>query len=523
MEQYSKIKNIGKGNMGQCIQVRRNDDGQILVMKLIDLSKMNKKERTASLNEAKVLSFLKHPNIIRYADSFLSRKTEHLCIVMEFAEGGDLANKIKLQRGRPFLEEVILDWFIQICLGLQACHKKKILHRDVKTQNIFLAADGVIKVGDFGISRILQNTMDNAHTFVGTPYYLSPELVQERPYNMSSDIWALGVVLYELMSLRHPFNATDMKGLMSRILRAIFDPPPPFYCEELRAIVPMLLQKDPARRPKVGDILELPIVQRRLRTLVDGSAHSSLPASYFNSLIQMGVIEDPNAPSDEDSSYTDPDSGPQSQGSSSVDHSHFAPPPEPSAWIPPRLRDIRLQEQRAAARNAAPEPNPPPKGLPGHLPPLGGRFLPRDEQKSVSPVAVLLPVVPVARPSITTPSAPLLPPISKHAAPAALAEVRPSPGCPSDPGPRDPFMPPSAPPRRNLLANDAVVVPRQTPPTVSAGGSDLSSAQSRFSHYAQYAEARRQAEINRQRANSKYGNIVSHIPLGVAQHDRGWR
>eukprot|EP00667_Euglena_gracilis_P006781 EG_transcript_6852 len=523
MEQYSKIKNIGKGNMGQCIQVRRNEDGQILVMKLIDLSKMNKRERTASLNEAKVLSYLKHPNVIRYADSFLSRKTEHLCIVMEYAEGGDLSNRIKLQRGRPFPEEAVLDWFLQICLGLQACHKKKILHRDIKTQNIFLAADGVIKVGDFGISRILQNTMDNAHTFVGTPYYLSPELVQERPYNTASDIWALGVVLYELMSLRHPFNATDMKGLMSRILRAIFDPPPPYYTEELRAVVPMLLQKDPAKRPKVAEILELPIIQRRLRALVDGSARSTLPASYFDILIEMGIIEDPNAPlsDEEESSYSDLDSEPQSRSSSSAGHGNpFPPPAEPSPWIPPRLRDLRLQEQRAAARAAAPEPSPLPKG---NLPPLGGRFLPRDDRKSVSPVAGRLPVVAGVRPSGTPPSALPLPPIAKVVAPAVLADVRPSPGCPPYAGPREPAMPPSAPPRRNLLANDAVALPRQTPPTVSAGGSDLSSAQSRFSHYAQYAEARRQAEINRQRANSKYGNIVSHMPLGVAQHDRGWR
>jgi len=314
MEQYSKIKNIGKGNMGQCIQVRRNEDGKVLVMKLIDLSKMNKRERTSSLNEAKVLSSLTHPNVIRYVDSFLSRKTEHLCIVMEFAEGGDLANRIKLQYGRPFTETVIVDWMLQICLGLQACHKKKILHRDIKTQNIFLSSDGVIKVGDFGISRVLQNTLDNAHTFVGTPYYLSPELIQEKPYNTPSDMWALGVVLYELMALRHPFNAQDMKGLMSRILRVSYDPPPAHYSTELRAIIPMLLCKEPTQRPRVTDLLQLPLLRLRLAALAEGGAPSSLPPAYFQALMQLGIVDDPAAShSDGSGALSEADSGPRSQ------------------------------------------------------------------------------------------------------------------------------------------------------------------------------------------------------------------
>ena len=130
----------------------------------------------------------------------------------------------------PWLVQV-LDWFLQICLAVKYCHSKRLLHRDIKTQNIFLTSTGVVKLGDFGISRILQNTFDCAHTFVGTPYYLSPELVQEKPYNTQSDVWAMGVVLYELLAHRHPFNAKDMKGLMYKILRVIYDPPPTTFSQ----------------------------------------------------------------------------------------------------------------------------------------------------------------------------------------------------------------------------------------------------------------------------------------------------
>eukprot|EP01064_Diplonema_japonicum_P032832 TRINITY_DN6293_c4_g1_i1.p1 TRINITY_DN6293_c4_g1~~TRINITY_DN6293_c4_g1_i1.p1 ORF type:complete len:247 (+),score=61.58 TRINITY_DN6293_c4_g1_i1:90-743(+) len=217
MEKYTRIKHIGKGNMGACFLMRNNDDGKHYVMKQIDLANLSKRERRQALNEARVLSSLKHPNIINYVDSFLARRTDHLCIVMEYADAGDIAGRLKSCRGH-LRENVILDWLIQICLAVNAVHQKHILHRDVKTQNIFITSQGVIKIGDFGIARELNNTFDQAHTFVGTPYYLSPELVQEKPYDTRSDIWALGVVLYEMMALKHPFNANDMKSLMTKIV-----------------------------------------------------------------------------------------------------------------------------------------------------------------------------------------------------------------------------------------------------------------------------------------------------------------
>ena len=104
-------------------------------------------------------------------------------------------------------EKQIWRFFIEMCLGIQYLHANRILHRDIKTINMFLAKNDTIKIGDLGVARELNQSANMAHTVVGTPYYLSPELCEEKPYNNKSDIWSLGCVLYELCTLRHPFEA----------------------------------------------------------------------------------------------------------------------------------------------------------------------------------------------------------------------------------------------------------------------------------------------------------------------------
>ena len=128
-----------------------------------------------------------------------------LCIVMDYADGGDLQSKIKQQRGRLFQEREIIDIFVQIALALKHVHDRKVLHRDLKGQNIFLTRTGMIKLGDFGIARVLKHTVEKARTMVGTPYYLSPEMCEQKPYNQKTDIWAMGCLIYELCTGKHPF------------------------------------------------------------------------------------------------------------------------------------------------------------------------------------------------------------------------------------------------------------------------------------------------------------------------------
>ena len=139
---------------------------------------MSEEDKRATLKEAKILEVLNHPNIIRFKEVYKT-KAGQLCIVMDYADGGDLDGKIKEQKKlkKKLTEVEILLIFTQVCLAMKHVHDRKIIHRDIKTQNIFLTKAGIVKVGDFGVARVMSNTKELAATVIGTPYYLSPEIV----------------------------------------------------------------------------------------------------------------------------------------------------------------------------------------------------------------------------------------------------------------------------------------------------------------------------------------------------------
>eukprot|EP00668_Euglena_longa_P001627 GGOE01001921.1.p1 GENE.GGOE01001921.1~~GGOE01001921.1.p1 ORF type:complete len:887 (+),score=274.16 GGOE01001921.1:122-2782(+) len=267
MEKYGfeKIKVIGKGAFGSAILVRNSADGKKYVAKEVNLFRMKREEREEAKNEIKVLSKLNHPNIVRYLIHF--EENSMLYIVMEYADGGDLDSRIKSQRGQPFREDAIMHYFVQVCMALKHLHDRKTLHRDLKGQNIFLTSTNVVKLGDFGISTILMNTNAQARTMCGTPYYFSPELCQNRPYNNKSDIWSLGCILYELATLKHAFEGQNMKGLLQKIVRGNYPAVSPSYSADLRTLIDSMLQRDPNDRPSVNAILRLPFVQARIQQI----------------------------------------------------------------------------------------------------------------------------------------------------------------------------------------------------------------------------------------------------------------
>ena len=207
---YIPIKLLGEGSFGKAYLVENTHDGNLAVIKTIDIENMSETERKEAYFEAKILQKLDHQNIIKFKDVFFSKKPKFtLHIVMDYADGGDLQKRIKSQKLKPFPENQILDWFTQICLAIKHIHDRKILHRDIKSQNIFLTKHGLAKLGDFGISRCLNFTLDKVSTVVGTPYYLSPEIVQNKPYSFKSDIWSLGVILYEMCASNGIFKASN--------------------------------------------------------------------------------------------------------------------------------------------------------------------------------------------------------------------------------------------------------------------------------------------------------------------------
>ena len=183
---------------------------------------------------------------------------------MDFADGifkfildGDLKNKLDSRNGRFLQENTVLDIFTQICLSLKHIHDRKILHRDIKSPNILLSSNGLVKLSDFGVAKCLSFTIEKAKTFTGTPYYLSPEIVQNIPYSFKSDIWSLGVLLYEMCCLKLPFIAKSIPLLTLKIINGQYEPIPDIYSIELKSLVNMLLTVDNQKRPTINEILSM--------------------------------------------------------------------------------------------------------------------------------------------------------------------------------------------------------------------------------------------------------------------------
>ena len=144
--------------------------------------------------------------------------------------------------------------------GLKSLHDRKILHRDLKAANVFITADGLYKLGDLNVSKVLKKDM--AQTQTGTPYYASPEVWKDRPYGAKSDMWSLGCVLYEMAALRPPFMAHDLQGLYKKVCTGVFERIPMAYSSDLANVIASLLKVDPDRRPDTDQLLASPVVRK---------------------------------------------------------------------------------------------------------------------------------------------------------------------------------------------------------------------------------------------------------------------
>ncbi|KAM5187784.1 serine/threonine-protein kinase Nek4 isoform 1-T1 [Callospermophilus lateralis] len=267
---YCYVRVVGKGSYGEVTLVKHRRDGRQYVIKKLNLRNASSRERRAAEQEAQLLSQLKHPNIVTYKESW-EGGDGLLYIVMGFCEGGDLYRKLKEQKGQLLPESQVVEWFVQIAMALQYLHEKHILHRDLKTQNVFLTRTNIIKVGDLGIARVLENHCDMASTLIGTPYYMSPELFSNRPYNYKSDVWALGCCVYEMATLKHAFNAKDMNSLVYRIIEGKLPPMPRVYSPELAELIRTMLSKRPEERPSVRSILRQPYIKRQISVFLEAT------------------------------------------------------------------------------------------------------------------------------------------------------------------------------------------------------------------------------------------------------------
>ncbi|NXF18546.1 NEK3 kinase, partial [Rhodinocichla rosea] len=252
MEGYNMLKVLGEGSFGRALLVHHRISDQKYVMKEIRLP-MSSSGVENSRKEAVLLAKMKHPNIVAFKESF--EADGHLYIVMEFCDDGDLMQKIKHQGGNLFPEDTILHWFVQMCLAVKHIHDKRVLHRDIKSKNVFLTQSGKVKLGDFGSARLLAHPVSYACTYVGTPYYVPPEIWGSLPYNNKSDIWSLGCILYELCTLKHPFQAKSWKHLILKICKGSYDPLPSQYSYELHYLIKQMFKRNPQNRPSASTIL----------------------------------------------------------------------------------------------------------------------------------------------------------------------------------------------------------------------------------------------------------------------------
>uniref|UniRef100_A0A915D7U9 non-specific serine/threonine protein kinase n=1 Tax=Ditylenchus dipsaci TaxID=166011 RepID=A0A915D7U9_9BILA len=287
IKNYRKLRVIGRGAHGLCSLYQKKSDAlnKKVVIKSISLECRNETEKKAILYEAHLLNQLRHPNIIRLCSSFV--ELEQLHIVMEFVDGGTMDSMIRERNGNKMGQDLILYYFTQIILALNYIHNKNILHRDLKTQNIFLNRKRtIVKVGDFGISKEL-SSKNVASTGIFNDgdidvrhwhsQLLIPEICEGRAYDIKSDIWSMGCVLYELVELKKAYDGDSFPSIVLRITRGKHGPISAEVSSQMKQLILHMLELDERQRPNTKDLL----------------THSLIIQKWYEIHVNLGRIEPP--------------------------------------------------------------------------------------------------------------------------------------------------------------------------------------------------------------------------------------
>uniref|UniRef100_A0A3Q1BZH4 non-specific serine/threonine protein kinase n=1 Tax=Amphiprion ocellaris TaxID=80972 RepID=A0A3Q1BZH4_AMPOC len=261
------LKSLGRGSFGSVYlvqDVKATDGEELKVLKQIPLGDLRPDETVRATQEAQLLSQLHHPAILSFHHSFLER--DAFCIITEYCQDRDLDCKLQEMKraGRSLPENQVIDWLIQLLLGLHYMHDRRILHRDLKAKNVFLKRN-LVKIGDFGVSCLLMGSCDLATTFTGTPFYMSPEVLNHQGYDSKSDIWALGCLLYEMCCLTHAFQGPNFLSVLMRIVEGETPTLPSTYSPDLNSVMQRMLQKQPSCRPTAAEILRSRFMEENMQ------------------------------------------------------------------------------------------------------------------------------------------------------------------------------------------------------------------------------------------------------------------
>ncbi|OHS98510.1 AGC family protein kinase [Tritrichomonas foetus] len=289
MNNYHLLDQIGEGSFGRVYKARRKFTGRIVAIKMINKLGQSKDDILSFRREIDILKKVDHPNIMRHIEIF--ETNTDFCLVSELARG-DLFQIINDNATLP--EEVLKSVAAQLVSALTNLHQHRIIHRDMKPQNVLICANGALKVCDFGFARALSCTTLVLTSIKGTPLYMAPELVQEQPYDEKVDIWSLGVILYELYYGKPPFFTNSIYKLIQMIVNEKITWPGKIS-DQFKDFLLQMLQKDPQRRSSCANLLTHPFISKVPLTPFDDSDYR-MKKQQFDEAIEESLSDTASLP-----------------------------------------------------------------------------------------------------------------------------------------------------------------------------------------------------------------------------------